>query len=90
MRPVAATTVALLRSSHPEPTVAVTVMVTALAVTTGRDLPGVLLVAAAVLTGQLSIGWLNDYVDRDLDTTAGRVDKPLASGAVGAEAVRIA
>ncbi|HET6259008.1 MAG TPA: hypothetical protein VFE39_10195, partial [Pseudonocardia sp.] len=60
MRPLTAKAVALLRSCHPEPTVAVTLMVTALAVTTGRDVAGVLLVAAAVLTGQLSIGWLND------------------------------
>jgi 4-hydroxybenzoate polyprenyltransferase len=90
MRPVAATTVALLRSSHPEPTVAVTVMVTALAVTTGRDLPGVLLVAAAVLTGQLSIGWLNDLLDAERDVAVGRQDKPVAAGAVTRRTVAVA
>ncbi|HXV93659.1 MAG TPA: hypothetical protein VD813_10205, partial [Pseudonocardia sp.] len=62
MRPLGAGAAALARSCHPEPTVAVTLMVTALAVTTGRDTLGVLLVATAVLTGQLSIGWLNDVV----------------------------
>ena len=35
---------------------------------------------AAVLSGQLSIGWLNDYVDRDIDRAAGRADKPLGPG----------
>src|SRR4051812_15178365 len=90
MRPVAATTVALLRSSHPEPTVAVTVMVTALAVTTGRDLPGVLFVAAAVLTGQLSIGWLNDLLDAERDVAVGRQDKPVAAGAVTRRTVALA
>ena len=43
---------------------------------------GCVLVAAAVLTGQLSIGWCNDLVDRDRDRAAGRTDKPLATGAV--------
>lgn len=81
---------ALLRSCHPEPTVAVTVLVTALAVTTGRDLVGVLLVAAAVLTGQLSIGWLNDHLDAERDRVVGRTDKPAATGVISARAVGVA
>jgi 4-hydroxybenzoate polyprenyltransferase len=40
------------------------------------------LVAAAVLCGQLSVGWSNDAIDAPLDTTAGRIDKPIATGAV--------
>ncbi|HTY73295.1 MAG TPA: UbiA family prenyltransferase [Actinomycetes bacterium] len=48
------------------------------------------LLGAAVLSGQLSIGWLNDLVDRDRDVAAGRPDKPLARGAVGAATVRAA
>ena len=67
MRPVARSALALAAACHPEPTVAVTAMATALAATTGRDAVGVLLVAVAVLTGQLSIGWLNDYLDADRD-----------------------
>ena len=95
MRPVGSGAVtqgfgALLRSCHPEPTAAVTVMVTALAVTTGRDLVGVLLVAAAVLTGQLSIGWLNDYLDAERDRAVGRTDKPAASGVISPRAVGVA
>ena len=42
---------ALLRASHPEPTVMVTALAVALAVSTGRAAPGVLAVAAAVLAG---------------------------------------
>ncbi|WP_219418345.1 UbiA family prenyltransferase [Pseudonocardia nigra] len=90
MRPVLAPALALLRACHPEPTVAVTAMVTALAVTTGRTACGVLLVFAAVLTGQLSIGWLNDALDAERDAAVGRADKPVATGAVSAASVRAA
>lgn len=78
---------ALLRACHPEPTIAVTAMITALAVTAGRDARGVLLVAAAVLTGQLSIGWLNDALDAGRDAAVGRADKPVATGAVSVRTV---
>jgi 4-hydroxybenzoate polyprenyltransferase len=67
---------------HPEPTVAVTAMTTAFAVSAGRGAAGTLWVAAAVLAGQLSVGWHNDYVDRDRDVAAGRRDKPVATGDV--------
>jgi 4-hydroxybenzoate polyprenyltransferase len=85
--PLAATPLALLRACHPEPTAAVTLMSTGLAVTTGRDVRGVLLVAAAVLAGQLSIGWLNDALDARRDAAAGRADKPVATGTVSARTV---
>jgi 4-hydroxybenzoate polyprenyltransferase len=81
---------ALVRAAHAPPTIAVTAFATALAATSGRDLAGTVLVAAAVLTGQLSIGWCNDLVDRDRDLAAGRTDKPIATGAVSATTVRLA
>jgi protoheme IX farnesyltransferase len=90
MRALAATPLALLRACHPEPTAAVTLMITALAVTAGQDARGVLLVAAAVLTGQLSIGWLNDALDARRDRAVGRLDKPVATGAVSAQTVGVA
>jgi 4-hydroxybenzoate polyprenyltransferase len=40
------------------------------------------LLAAAVLCGQLSVGWSNDAIDAPLDTTAQRLDKPIATGAI--------
>jgi 4-hydroxybenzoate polyprenyltransferase len=81
---------ALLRAAHAAPTIAVTALATAIAATSGRDLRGTVLVAGAVLTGQLSIGWCNDLVDRDRDRAAGRTDKPVASGAVAPHAVTLA
>ncbi|GIH77009.1 hypothetical protein Plo01_34380 [Planobispora longispora] len=80
----------LVRACHPGPTAAVTVLTTALAVASGRDAAGCALVAAAVLTGQLSVGWCNDAVDAGRDRTAGRADKPIVGGAVSVRAVRIA
>jgi 4-hydroxybenzoate polyprenyltransferase len=62
--------------------VAVVLMATALAVTTGHGAGEVILIAAAVLAGQLSIGWLNDFLDAERDQTIGRPDKPVAAGAV--------
>lgn len=40
------------------------------------------LLGAAVLGGQLSVGWSNDAIDAPLDTAAGRRDKPIALGDV--------
>lgn len=49
-----------------------------------------MLVAPAVLAGQLSIGWSNDAFDADRDAVAGRMDKPITVGAVSRRAVGIA
>jgi 4-hydroxybenzoate polyprenyltransferase len=72
----------LVGSSHPVPSLAVTTFATLVSAACGRSVVGCVLVAATVLTGQLSIGWCNDLVDRERDRAAGRPDKPLASGAV--------
>jgi len=80
---------ALLRACHPEPTLAVTALMTALALTAGRG-AGTVWVALAILAGQLSVGWSNDWVDRARDQQAGRQDKPIASGQVSARAVGLA
>jgi 4-hydroxybenzoate polyprenyltransferase len=72
------------------PSLAVTAFATALAASAGLAAGRVVLVALAVLSGQLSVGWLNDYVDRDLDRTAARADKPLATGSVSDAQVRLA
>lgn len=77
-------------ASHPGPTAAVTVLITALAVAAGQSAGGCALVAAAVLAGQLSVGWSNDAVDARRDTAARRPGKPVASGEVGVAAVRVA
>lgn len=52
----------------------------ALAAASGRGPVGCVLVAAAVLAGQLSVGWSNDRIDRARDVAAVRRDKPLVTG----------
>ena len=54
---------ALLSAAHPGPAFGVTVMVGVLALAVGLEPVTALLVVAAVLTGQLSIGWSNDLID---------------------------
>ena len=76
---------ALIIASHPIPSLAVTAMATLLtaeAAPAGFGAGRVVLVALAVLAGQLSVGWSNDAVDADRD--AGRADKPTAVGLVSA------
>ncbi|WP_344301738.1 UbiA family prenyltransferase [Nocardioides bigeumensis] len=81
---------ALLRAAHAGPTAAVTALATAVAWASGAAPGRVALVAAAVLTGQLSIGWSNDLLDLARDRTVGRTDKPLVTGEVSARWVRTA
>ncbi|NQX05347.1 UbiA family prenyltransferase [Rathayibacter sp. VKM Ac-2856] len=80
----------LLASSHPGPTVTVTVLATVLAAASGHPLGIVVLVALAVLAGQLSIGLANDWIDVDRDRAVGRTDKPVALGRISVGEVRAA
>lgn len=79
----------LLRAAHVQPALAVTAMTTALAVSAGRGAAAAW-VAAALLSGQLFVGWSNDWLDRDRDRRSGRSDKPVAAGQVSARAVGVA
>ncbi|MGH3738871.1 MAG: UbiA family prenyltransferase [Micromonosporaceae bacterium] len=81
---------ALVRAGHPGPCAVVAAGVTLLAVAVGLTPGRVVAVAAAVLAGQLSIGWSNDWFDAGRDAAAGRTDKPVASGAVPVRAVAYA
>ncbi|MEV6315703.1 UbiA family prenyltransferase [Streptomyces sp. NPDC051776] len=81
---------ALLMACHPVPSAAVTLLVTGLAVSVGRSAGGCALVAGAVASGQLSVGWSNDAVDAARDAAVGRSAKPVASGTVPARLVRCA
>lgn len=80
----------LLLACHPVPTAGVTVLATTLAVAAGHRGPDIGLVAAAVLTGQLSVGWSNDAIDAERDRQSARDDKPVAAGAVERRSVAIA
>lgn len=83
-------TLSLIRSSHPLPTAAVTLLTAGLVVGAGGGWANGLLVVVAVFAGQLVIGWSNDLIDVERDRAVGRVDKPLAQGDVGVRCVRTA
>jgi len=80
----------LLRAAHAGPTLAVVVLAVLLALSDGLEPGRVALVAAAVLAGQLSIGWSNDLIDERRDRAVGRVDKPIAAGEVSTRTVQVA
>jgi 4-hydroxybenzoate polyprenyltransferase len=72
--------VSLLLSCHPLPAASMTVVLTVFAALSGRSAQECALVAGAVLTGQFTVGWINDVVDAERDRKAGRQDKPVAMG----------
>ncbi|MER5664979.1 UbiA family prenyltransferase [Streptomyces mirabilis] len=80
----------LAGSCHPGPVVAVTALMAALAATAGQGAARCVLTAAAVLTGQLSVGWCNDAFDARRDIAAGRRGKPVVDGAVAVTEVWVA
>jgi len=80
----------LALSCHPGPTVVVTTIAVALALGVGQSAAGSVLVAVTVLSGQLSIGWSNDWLDARRDAVDGRVDKPVATGTISQTLVKAA
>ncbi|CAN5406374.1 UbiA family prenyltransferase [soil metagenome] len=76
------TALALAESAHAGPTVAVTTITALLALTADLSTSTVVVVVAAVFTGQLTIGWANDLIDLERDRAVGRADKPIAAGQV--------
>jgi 4-hydroxybenzoate polyprenyltransferase len=78
---------ALIITSHPGPSLAITGLTTLLAAQAAAHGVDLALAAAALLAGQLSIGWSNDACDAARDAAAGRTDKPLARGDISAAAV---
>jgi 4-hydroxybenzoate polyprenyltransferase len=89
-RGAAASVRALVLATHAGPTLAVTTVATLLAVAAGMPTGRVVLVCAAVLAGQASIGWSNDWLDADRDRVVARADKPVVQGAVAPARLRSA
>ncbi len=87
-RPFVRDVIPLFRAGHLQPTIAVTAITTALAVSVGRG-AGAMWVMLAVLSGQLSVGWSNDYLDRVRDAESKRIDKPIVAGQVNQSLVGI-
>lgn len=69
----------LVRACHPFPALAVTVFGTVLGGVAGNSTATCVLLALALGTGQLSIGWSNDWIDAARDRAVARTDKPLAA-----------
>ncbi|RFC77890.1 UbiA family prenyltransferase [Streptomyces sp. AcE210] len=82
--------VGLAGSCHPAPVVVVTALTAVMAVTSGQGAARLVLTTAAVLAGQLSIGWCNDAFDARRDIAAGRHGKPVVDGAVEVRHVWVA
>lgn len=80
----------LALACHPLPCVAVTTFAAALGVVAGASAGQTALLAAAVLSGQLGIGWLNDLHDAGIDVAAGRTDKPVVRGDIGVRSLQVA
>jgi 4-hydroxybenzoate polyprenyltransferase len=80
----------LVLATHLGPTVAVTLVATLLGVTAGVGPGRAILLGLAVLAGQASIGWSNDWLDADRDRAVARADKPVVQGAVSPSLLRVA
>lgn len=59
-----------------------------MAVGAGAAAGAAVLLGLAVLAGQLSIGWSNDWIDAARDRSVARADKPVAAGTVAVAVVR--
>ena len=81
---------ALVIASHPGPSLAITAMATVLAAEAAPSGFGPVLVAPAMLAGQLSVGWSNDACDAARDVAAGRTDKPVARGEISVRSLWVA
>lgn len=79
---------ALALSSHPLPSIAVTAIAAILGIGVGLEPWRVVVLAAAFLAGQISVGLSNDWIDAERDRAVGRTDKPVAAGLVSPGIVR--
>jgi 4-hydroxybenzoate polyprenyltransferase len=80
---------ALLRASHFPQTLAMTVFLAVAAAVTSVHGWQLVLFVAAVLSGQLSVGWMNDFVDAKLDQSVSRSEKPVVAGALSQSSLRV-
>ncbi|GAA4697078.1 4-hydroxybenzoate polyprenyltransferase [Promicromonospora umidemergens] len=78
----------LVRASHAAPAVVVTGLAAALAAALGSGWGTVALITVAVGSGQLSVGWSNDWIDAARDVAVGRTDKPVVAGLLTAGTLR--
>ena len=79
---------ALLKSTHPVPSVAVATFTALFAIGFSLPIEQLVIVSLSVLTQQFSVGLSNDWLDYDRDKRVRREDKPAASGEVSVSLVR--
>lgn len=82
--------VQLILACHPGPSAVVTIVALMLCVALGYAPGRLALVGGAVLFGQLSIGFSNDWFDSARDAAVHRSDKPIARGSISRATVRTA
>jgi len=78
---------ALARSTHPVPGLAVSAVAVLLGVAVGLEWWRIVLLGLALALDQASVGLSNDAIDAHRDRDAGRDDKPVARGDIGARPV---
>jgi 4-hydroxybenzoate polyprenyltransferase len=78
---------AYLRAAHLVPAASVTALVGGAVLVRGVGPAEAALAVASTAAGQLSVGWSNDYLDRDEDRAAGRLEKPLVAGRIQARSL---
>jgi 4-hydroxybenzoate polyprenyltransferase len=78
----------LVVATHAGPTAVVTTYATTAAVASDVSAGRCVLLAVAVLLGQCSVGWANDWLDAPLDVRQRRPEKPVARGDLSAKLVR--
>ncbi len=81
--------IAVIRASHFPQTVAMVGLATVASAVVGVAGWALFLVATAVLAGQLSVGWSNDYIDARLDKEIGRRNKPVVGQGLDPETLRV-
>ena len=80
--------VSLARSTHPGPSIAVSIVAVVLGIGLGLDPWRLVILGVAFLLDQASVGLSNDWIDADRDRAVGRTDKPVALGQISAGTVR--
>ena len=80
----------LARACHPGPVIAVSAAAAGYALAIGCTRREAIRVSFAVLSGQLAIGWQNDWTDAARDRIALRRDKPIPNGEVTERVVGVA
>lgn len=82
------TATALLKATHPGPTVSVTIVALVIGFAVELSPLRLVILGVVILTNQASIGLSNDWLDAGRDRVVGRRDKPVALGLVRMETVR--